>query len=253
MARSRSSALAAFGSASGSAREVAKTLHPAVARQKAAYRLDWMRFARAVRPVECAGLERLGSPYGGWVVPTGLIRPDWICYSGGVGTDVSFDLELIDRHGVTVDAFDPTPRSAAYVRQISVPDAFRFHAWGLAGADGPQTFWLPRDDDHVSVSIDNLQHSTRSFVADCRTVPSVMRELGHSTVDLLKLDIEGAEFEVLPSLLEAGVRPTVICAELHRRTEVAEMVALVDRVRDAGYDVVHLHRSDVTFVARTVL
>jgi len=58
---------------------------------------------------------------------------------------------------------------------------------------------------------------------------------------------------VLPSLLEAGVRPTVICAELHRRTEVAEMVALVDRVRDAGYDVVHLHRSDVTFVARTVL
>jgi FkbM family methyltransferase len=206
-----------------------------------------------VRPIERSGLERLGSPYGGWVVPTDLIGPDWICYSGGVGTDVSFDLELIARHDVTVHAFDPTPGAAAYVRGIDAPDAFHFHRWGLADADGPQTFWLPRDAEHVSVSIDNLQHSTQSFVADCRTVPSVMRELDHRTVDLLKLDIEGAEFGVLPSVLDAGLRPAVICAELHRRTDVAEMVALVDRVRDAGYEVVHLHRSDVTFVARTVL
>jgi FkbM family methyltransferase len=253
MTSARSSALAAFGSASGSAREVAKTLSPAVARQKAGYRLDWMRFARGVHPVERDGLERLGSPYGGWVVPVDLIRPDWVCYSGGVGTDISFDLELIARHGVTVHAFDPTPRSAAFVEQAAPPEAFRFHGWGLADADGPQTFWLPRDAEHVSVSIDNLQHSEQSFVAECRTIPSVMAQLGHTRVDLLKLDIEGAEFGVLPSLLDAGVRPSVICAELHRRTDVGEMVALVDRVRAAGYDVVHLHRSDVTFVARAVL
>ena len=38
-----------------------------------------------------------------------------------------------------------------------------------------------------------------------------MRELNHSRLDLLKLDIEGAEFEVLNSMIEDGVDATVLC------------------------------------------
>ena len=35
-----------------------------------------------------------------------------------------------------------------------------------------------------------------------RSITSIMRELGDPIVDILKIDIEGAEVEVVPSLLE---------------------------------------------------
>src|SRR5579863_6634477 len=40
-------------------------------------------------------LEKLGVGAGGWFVPTRLIQEGWIVYSGGVGEDITFDLELI--------------------------------------------------------------------------------------------------------------------------------------------------------------
>ena len=60
-------------------------------------------------------LQRIGSEYGGWIVPTALLREDWICYCGGVGEDITFDLGLIERYGCTVHAFDPTPRAISFV------------------------------------------------------------------------------------------------------------------------------------------
>ena len=38
-----------------------------------------------------------------------------------------------------------------------------------------------------------------------------MRELGHDHIDLLKLDIEGAEFAVLEKMTAESVRPKIIC------------------------------------------
>ena len=59
---------------------------------------------------------RLGSEYGGW-----WVRPDWITsdsvvMSVGVGPDVTFDLEMVERFGCTVHAFDSTPKSVDWVR-----------------------------------------------------------------------------------------------------------------------------------------
>src|SRR5690242_13840895 len=64
-------------------------------------------------------LERLGSYYGGWYVPTGIIRPDWICYCVGVGIDATFDLALVDRFGCHVVSLDPTPKAIEYMRKLN--------------------------------------------------------------------------------------------------------------------------------------
>src|SRR3546814_8494552 len=49
-------------------------------------------------------LDKVGSDYGGWFLPLDLIRADWVCYAGGVGEDVTFDLGIIDRFGCQVFA-----------------------------------------------------------------------------------------------------------------------------------------------------
>ena len=76
-------------------------------------------------------LEKLGSDYRGWVVPTDIIHPGMVCYRGGVGEDISFDLALINRFGCTVHVFDPTPRSIAYVDRFAPKENFYFYPFGL--------------------------------------------------------------------------------------------------------------------------
>lgn len=51
-------------------------------------------------------LEKLGSKYGGWIVPVDILDKNSICYCVGVGEDITFDLELIKRFDCQVYAFD---------------------------------------------------------------------------------------------------------------------------------------------------
>lgn len=53
----------------------------------------------------------LGSSYGGWSICPDLLDSKSIVYSLGIGEDISFDLELIERFGTSIYAFDPTPKS----------------------------------------------------------------------------------------------------------------------------------------------
>lgn len=201
--------------------------------------------SRARTDVECFGTD-----YGGHAVPTSLVEASWICYSAGVGEDVSFDLELIRRFGCHVFAFDPTPRAVAFAERVATREPrFAFMAIGLWSRDGRQTFYAPRDPSHVSYSIDNLQRTTRTIVAPVRTVRSLMEELGHDHLDLLKLDIEGAEFEVLDSVLDDGIRPKVLCVEIDQPVRVRRLVRLLRRLRREDYLPVRVDRWDLTFVA----
>jgi len=193
-------------------------------------------------------LVRLGSEYGGWWVPLASVKRDWVVYSAGVGEDVTFDEALHARVGCEIHAFDPTPRAAAFVsRRSGLPAGFHFHPWGLWRENGAVRFWAPRDPAHVSHSIRNLQGTATFFEGPVRTVGSTMRALGHTRLDLLKLDIEGAEVEVLREMLASGLRPSVICVELERPGPVVN-VQLLTRLRRAGYRLVHLESRNLTLV-----
>src|SRR5438552_4122743 len=103
-------------------------------------------------------LERIGSTYGGWAVPKDLISSEWICYCGGAGEDITFDLGMIERFGVHVYCFDPTPRSAAHVAQVAAGlSRFHFYPIGLWDRNDSIRFFAPRDPSHVSHSALNLQ------------------------------------------------------------------------------------------------
>ena len=202
------------------------------------------RLRRALAPHADVPLVRLGSRYGGWVIPSGLVTTGSIVYSGGVGEDVSFDLALIERTGCSVWAFDPTPRSIEFASEIDEP-RFRFHPVGLWSRDCVKHFYAPADPSHVSHTAVSSEPQQPSFEANCKSLATVMRELGHDRIDLLKLDIEGAEYEVLGSL---PTQPSCICVELH---PVVELDEVVDFVRVLPYDVLHVEEWNVTLARET--
>ena len=194
-------------------------------------------------------LEKIGSGYGGWIVPTAVIDEGWVCYCGGVGEDITFDLGLIARFGCTVHAFDPTPRAIAFAAEHAATEPrFDFHPVGLWSEDTTLRFFAPRNPAHVSHSVVNLQRTAEYFEAPCRSVESLVHELGHDRIDLLKLDIEGAEHRVIEAMLAAGIRPVVLCTEIDQPVKPATLWRTVRRIRATGYDLVAVDHWNLTFL-----
>jgi FkbM family methyltransferase len=230
-------------------RDFRKTVRPDVAAQKVRSRVDWIRFGRKIELQPRDGLTRLGNAYGGYVVPLDLIDSDWICYSGGLGEDISFELELIEATGCRVFGFDPIPRAAAYVKRAAAENPrLEFRQVGLWSGDTTARFYAPTDSDHVSHSIANLQRTGAYIEAPCRSLVSLMKEFGHEHIDLLKLDVEGAEYEVLEPVFDGQLVVRVLCIDFHKVRSLDHMASAVRQLAEVGYAPVHVHRTDVTLV-----
>jgi FkbM family methyltransferase len=201
-------------------------------------------FAR--RDLHCR-TERFGSDYGGWEVAVDGLDHRSIVYSFGIGEDVTFDLALIERFGLTVHAFDPTPRSLRWIREQGPPPSLVVHDYGIAAQDGAYSFFPPANPDHVSHSIlGGPSAGGDAIKVPMKRLDTIMQELGHNHVDLLKLDIEGAEYEVIEALELSITRPGQILVEFHHRfpgAGIAKTKAALSALRRTGYRLFAVSRS----------
>jgi len=171
-----------------------------------------------VKPEMQCKTVRLGGDYGGWVVAENYINNMSIVYSFGIGEDISFDLGLIKKYDVTINAFDPTPRSIEWVESQQVPSNFKLHKYGLADFNGLIDFHPPLNSEHISHTIiDGVNNDNNSISVEVKSIRTIMMELGDNNIDLLKMDIEGAEYDVIKNLSLSGIRPRQILIEFHHR------------------------------------
>lgn len=182
---------------------------------------------------------RFGSPYGGWNVPESILTSAATVYCAGIGFDISFDLALMDRFQVDVHAFDPTPRSLEWLERQTLPSKFHYYPWGIADHDGSAEFRIPKNPAHVSHSLMVTRGtSEKAVTVQVRTISSIMEQLGHTSIDLLKMDIEGSEYAVLTNILQSPLRPGLLLVEFHHRFPSigATMTKqAVSELRKAGY------------------
>ena len=187
--------------------------------------------------------ETLGSSGACWTLcPDGLDSSS-IVYSVGVGGEISFDLALIERFGLTVHAFDPTPRSVAWMKKVEVPAEFVFHPYGLAAYDGTLSFYAPRKDSSCHFTpVHRHGREARNERVDCpvKRLQTLTQELGHDRIDLLKIDIEGGEYEVLPDILDSGIPIRQLLLEFHhcyRTIPYARTREMLRKLLGAGFHV----------------
>lgn len=185
----------------------------------------------------------MGEPDASWTVCPSRLPPTATVYCLGVGEDISFDLELIARFGVTVHAFDPTPRSIEWIEAQALPAGFVFHPFGVGAVDGTCRFLPPRDPSHISYSLLDRDTPGPSIEVPIRRLTTILHMLGHQKIDLLKMDIEGAEYEVIGDLLGARIAVGQLLVEFHHRWgEVGiEMTRRAIRaLNDADYRIFHV-------------
>ena len=77
------------------------------------------------------------------------------------------------------------------------------------------------------------------------------KELGHTHIDLLKLDIEGAENKVLNNMLDDNIFPKYLCIEFDLlfkgKDTNNETEKTIDRLIKNGYEIIVNDRLNVTF------
>ena len=200
--------------------------------------LKWTERKLKISVEPLVATERIGTPYGGWIIPQGRLNENSVCYLVGAGEDISFDLGVAAKYGCPVHIFDPTPRAVAHFEGLTanlkkgeptrcstsptglypeypanIADNLHFHPLGIWNEDTTLRFFAPQNEGHVSHSLVNLQQSERFIEVPVRRLAGLMTELGHRKIDLLKLDIEGAEYQVIESLLEDRIEVDMLCIE----------------------------------------
>jgi len=220
--------LLAYGPSTKNRRNMLRTLKRMIRR----YRL---RHAQVLDLPEIPCLRRYG-----WAMWPAPLRSDSVVYSFGVGDSVGWDLEMIRRFGVTVHAFDPTPASIEWVSRQTLPPQFVFHDYGLANFDGSLNFYPPRRAGNTHFS-----HVRRSGLFDrrpavpgqVRRLSTIMNSLGHRRIDVLKIDVEGAEFDALPDFLTSGIQIDQLLVEIHYHfpsQSFRKGLALIDQIKSIG-------------------
>ena len=166
-------------------------------------------------------LLRYGNEYGGYILYTDLIGENPIVYSFGIGEDISFDLDILNRHGGEIYAFDPTPKSKKFIQGNKSTESgrIRFFSYGLADKCHLARFHLPKNDNYVSGSEIKYNGVKDEYIeVEMKDLNSIAEEQGHQRINILKMDIEGSEFKVIDSLDKIdGLIIDQICMETHQR------------------------------------
>lgn len=180
---------------------------------------------------------------GGWWFNADGLTSESIVYSLGVGDEINFDLSIIDKYGVEVFAFDPTPNSVDMLDASKLPENFHFQPWAVTATDGSLKFYprLKKDGTKSDVMFTMIpEEETKDDVIEvpAYSLATITEKLGHSRIDVLKMDIEGAEYEVLEGLLNSPVLPTQLLVEFHHRfveNGLQRTYDIIDQLKGAGY------------------
>jgi hypothetical protein len=207
--------------------------------------------AAGLRPVEVAGLTRLGAAHdGGYVVPIEAIRRAKQLVAFGVSIDWSFERECVARNpGLAVTAYDHTVGPSFFLR------------FGMTSAVALVLRLLGGRLDKARLSIGNLRASLDYFLFFRGRVRHVRKRVWHNTdrgsesIDdiivaassagpasvFAKIDIEGGEYRILPAVIRHARLFTGIAIEFHD-TDLcaAPLERMLSDLREQFY-VVHVH------------
>lgn len=187
----------------------------------------------------------LGSLYGGWSFLEKKNLNNNYIISAGLGEDASFDIELINRYNCKIILIDPTPRAIEHYNEImkkkGQPKSKIYNNIGkqeiesynlqninnenfilidkaLYNKDNEKLkFFSPLNKLHVSHSINNYQNNystdNNHIIVNSITLKKILENFKIKNLELIKLDIEGAEIEVLEDMIQNEIFPKQILVE----------------------------------------
>jgi len=225
-------------------------------------------------------MNKLGTNYGGWVVPTNMnLNENSVVYSGGVGEDMSFDLLLQSKYNCSIVLIDPTSKAIKHFDEVKQyynskqqftgniqPDyyswiqslhpnlnKFKYLTIGLWNKKDELKFYKQNNENYVSQSLVENMFGNIYDVIQVDSIKNIMEQQGDNKIDLLKLDIEGAEIEVVNQMLNDKIYPTYVLIEfdllLKNKDPKNTTKQLIERmITKENYKILKNDNLNITFV-----
>ena len=246
-----------------------------------------------VKKITSDNLVRIGSKYGGWFICQCEAHLPEVGYfiSAGVGEDISFDIELLRKTKFMAILIDPTEKSAQHMNQYltsshrknitsynstgkqeianyygekSLKERILFVNKALWTTDQGVNLFPPINSEHVSFRITSQKGDNKLAINfKSITIPGV-KDILHNTrikkkdsleCHILKMDIEGSEFEVLKSIKKSNcnykqilvefdfLRSSIYIIQLYR------LIFIVRKITNLGYRLAHIQGLNFTFLS----
>ena len=202
------------------------------------------------------GLISLGEECSWTILPVPITAESNVL-SAGAGHDISFEKALSDRFGCRIVLLDPSPTGEMTWKKFGADlPTTEFIPSALSDHEGWISLTDPLDADEGSFR-SSAPHSASTIKVPSLSVAGICAEKNWSRIDLLKMDVEGAEYEVIRSIIQSGIYIGQICVEFHHgegfSSSRSDTVTAILELRKAGYRLVHRVHWDHTFIHRSLL
>lgn len=190
---------------------------------------------------------KLGTDYGGWLIDLDMVPEGSTVISAGVGEDISFDLELINKFSCYIIGIDPTPKSHKFIESQNrlknlelVMNNFNLTKKALTH----------KNDDLIKLFKNtNLNHVSESELPDhnavsqfdyhfAETVDLPFLFTKYDNVSIIKMDIEGSEYNVIENLQYIPESVKQICIEFHHfclDKTIEDTKKCIERIQAFGF------------------
>jgi len=112
-------------------------------------------------------------------------------------------------------------------------------------------FFQQTNPKYVSQSLKKEMFGNDFYEVDVDSIKNLMIDNNHDKIDLLKIDIEGAEIEVINQMLDDEIYPRYLCIEfdlfLKRKDPKNKTVKLIHRLQLGGYKILFNDNMNITF------
>jgi FkbM family methyltransferase len=165
-----------------------------------------------------------------------------------------FSREVATRFGCRCIAVEANPTLAAEISAKGIETV-----WGaIADTVGIAEFHLSDNPEASTLIEKGGEPNGKKIKVPTYTLPTIMRKCGVTHVDLMKVDIEGAEVQLLSSLEEALNSVDQITVEFHDfcgLVSTEQVKAASRRLVALGFEQINLHAkySDYLFVRRKAI
>jgi hypothetical protein len=111
-------------------------------------------------------------------------------------------------------------------------------------------FYKQIEKKYVSQSLINNMYSDKYDVVLVDNIKNIMEENNHKKIDMLKLDIEGAEIEVLNKMLSDKIYPRYLLIEfdllLKNKDENGDTQKIINKLINIGYKILANDNLNIT-------
>ena len=163
----------------------------------------------------------------------------------GCGFEADFSRHMIDKYAARAIGVDPTDKHEPFLKKLeeTTHGQFTHKKWLVSRDSGKTLFYESVANESGSIHTGHInirKGESRNYLAESVNLNDLPVRLGIQDIDMLKLDIEGAEYDLFKDTEQLDLRPfRQIYIEFHHRSLAeynrSDTFAIVKAIRNKGF------------------